>query len=211
MKKNLIALVDDHRLFRRGIASLIQTFPGYEVLFDAGSGEEFCKKIKPEFKPDIVLLDMNMPVLNGMQTAIWLRQHYPEIHVIVLSMFEDEDTVIAMIKTGIKGYLLKDSEPAEFKMALDAVTANDVYFPAFVTRYLARSLSKSNGEIRLNAREVEFLRFASTELTYKEIADKMCVSLRTIDGYRDQLFIKLSVKNRIGLVLYAIRHKIVEL
>jgi DNA-binding NarL/FixJ family response regulator len=211
MKKILIALVDDHRLFRRGIASLIQTFPEYEVLFDAASGDEFCKKVNPRFKPDIVLLDMNMPVLNGLQTSLWLQKHYPEIHVIVLSMFEDEDTVIAMMKTGIKGYLLKDSEPAEFKMALDAVTANDVYFPAFVTRYLARSFSKVSNDIKLNAREIDFLRLASTELTYKEIADKMFVSLRTIDGYRDQLFIKLNVKNRIGLVLYAIRNKIVEL
>jgi len=211
MKKILIALVDDHSLFRRGIASLIQTFPEYEVLFDASSGEECCNKINGQFKPDLVLLDINMPVFNGMQTALWLQQNYPEIHVIILSMFDDEDTVIAMMKTGIKGYLLKDAEPAEFKKALDSVTANDVYFPAFVTRYLAKSLSKNPEPIRLNAREIEFIRFASTELTYKEIADKMFVSLRTVDGYRDQLFIKLHVKNRIGLVLYAIRHKIVEL
>jgi len=205
-----IALVDDHLLFRRGIAALIQTFPEYEVLFDAGSGEEFCQKLTPKFKPDIVLLDLNMPVLNGLQTALWLQQNHPEIHVIVLSMFEDEDTVINMMKTGIKGYLLKDAEPAEFKMALDAVRENDMYFPAFVTRYLARSFTKVASDIKLNSREIEFLQLVSTELTYKEIADQMCVSLRTIDGYRDQLFIKLNLKNRIGLVLYAIKNKIVN-
>jgi len=211
MKKILIALVDDHRLFRQAIASLIQTFPGYEVLFDAGSGDECCKKIRQDYKPDIILLDINMPVLNGLQTSVWLQTHYPEIHVIVLSMFDDEDTVLAMMKTGIKGYLLKDSEPSEFRMALETVAENGVYFPAFVTQYLTLNLSKAPEAIRLNARELEFLRLTSTELTYKEIADKMFVSLRTVDGYRDQLFIKLHVKNRIGLVLYAIRNKIVVL
>lgn len=211
MKKTMIALVDDHCLFRHGIASLIDTFTEYEVLFDAASGEEFCKKVSPKFKPDIVLLDLNMPILNGQQTSAWIQQNYPEMKVIVLSMFEDEDTVLALIKTGIKGYLLKDSHPQEFKKALDTVTAMDVYFPSFVSNYLAKCFSKPKPEITFNAREKEFIRWASTELTYKEIADKMFVSLRTVDGYRDQLFVKLNVKNRIGLVLYAIKNKIVEL
>jgi DNA-binding NarL/FixJ family response regulator len=211
MKKMLIALVDDHCLFRQGVAALIRTFPEYQVLFEAGSGEECCQKINQNYIPDIVLLDINMPVLNGLHTSEWLQKHHPEIRVIVVSMFDDEDTVIAMIKTGVRGYLLKDSDPSEFKLALDMVSANDVYFPGFVTRYLARSFFNTSANIRLNARELEFLRLVSTELTYKEIADQMFVSLRTVDGYRDQLFIKLNVKNRIGLVLYAIRNKIVVL
>jgi len=210
MKITTIALVDDHRLFRRGMASLIDSFPAYEVLFDASNGTEFCDKISPEFKPQIVLLDLSMPGLNGQQTAQWIIKHYPEIHIIVLSMFDDEKTVIEMMKIGIKGYLLKDSEPAEFKVALDTVAAMDVYFPAFVTRYMANNFSESE-TIKLNPRETEFLKLASTELTYKEIADKMFVSLRTVDGYRDQLFLKLNVKNRIGLVIYAIKNRIVNL
>jgi DNA-binding NarL/FixJ family response regulator len=211
MKKILIALVDDHSLFRQGVAALIRTFPAYQILFEAGSGDECCQKINQNYIPDIVLLDINMPVVNGLHTSEWLRKYHPEIRVIVVSMFDDEDTVIAMIKTGVKGYLLKDSDPSEFKLALDMVTANDVYYPAFVSRYLARSFFNTSANIRLNARELEFLRLVSTELTYKEIAGQMFVSLRTVDGYRDQLFIKLNVKNRIGLVLYAIRNKIVVL
>ncbi|TDQ11372.1 response regulator transcription factor [Pedobacter metabolipauper] len=211
MNKITLSLVDDHRLFRQGIASLIATFPEYEVLFEAGSGEEFCKKISPKFKPQIVLLDLNMPVMGGHQTSEWIKEHYPDVHVIVLSMMDDAESVLSLIKTGVKGYLLKDSEPSEFKAALDAVAGNNVYFPPFVSRYMAESFYKPSEDVKLNAREKEFLKLASSELTYKEIADKMFVSMRTVDGYRDNLFVKLNVKNRVGLVLYAIKNKLIEL
>lgn len=211
MKKTAIALLDDHRLFRQGIASLISSFPEYEVLFDAGSGEEFCTKVSLKFKPEIVLLDLNIPVMSGFQVAEWIGKNHPDISIIVLSMFDDAETVLSMIKTGVKGYLLKDSEPSEFKAALDAVSTGNVYFPPFVARYMAESFYKPATNIKLNAREKEFLKLASSELTYKEIADKMCVSLRTVDGYRDNLFVKLNVKNRVGLVLYAVKNKLVEL
>jgi len=211
MSKTSIALVDDHRLFRQGIVSLISNFSDYEVLFEAGSGEEFCNKVSQKFKPKIVLLDLNMPTLSGQQTSEWIRKNYPDIHIIVLSMDGDAETVISMIKTGIKGYLLKDSDPVEFKTALDAVTNDNVYFPPFAARYMAESFNKPAEDIKLNAREKDFLKLASSELTYKEIADKMCVSSRTVDGYRDTLFVKLNVKNRVGLVLYAIKNKLIEL
>ena len=206
-----IALVDDHRLFRHGIVSLINTFPEYRVLFETGSGDEFCQRIYQKEKPDIVLLDLNMPVMNGAYLAHWLRENHPEIRVIVLSMADDAETIMTMIKTGIKGYLLKDSDPLEFKAALDAVSDDNVYFPSFVTRLMAERLYKPSEEIKLNQREKEFLKYAGTELTYKEIAERMFVSLRTVDGYRDSLFVKLNVKNRVGLVLYAIKNRLVEL
>jgi len=211
MSKTSIALVDDHRLFRQGIVSLISTFSDYEVLFEAGSGEEFCGKVSQKFKPKIVLLDLNMPTLSGQQTSEWIRKNHPDIHIIVLSMDGEAETVISMIKTGIKGYLLKDSDPAEFKTALDAVANDNVYFPPFAARYMAESFYKPVEDIKLNLREKEFLKLASSELTYKEIADKMFVSSRTVDGYRDTLFVKLNVKNRVGLVLYAIKNKLIEL
>lgn len=212
MSKTSIALVDDHRLFRQGIVSLIGTFSDYEVLFEAGSGEEFCNKVSEKFKPKIVLLDLNMPTLSGQQTSEWIRKNHPDINIIVLSMDGDAETVISMIKTGIKGYLLKDSDPTEFKTALDAVANDNVYFPPFAARYMAESFyNKPVEDIKLNLREKEFLKLASSELTYKEIADKMFVSSRTVDGYRDTLFVKLNVKNRVGLVLYAIKNKLIEL
>lgn len=206
-----IALVDDHRLFRSGIVSMINNLPGFSILFEAGNGEELTRKISPKNKPEIVLLDINMPVMDGIETAKWLRANYPDVCVIVLSMFEDAEKVLAMVKLGVKGYLLKDAEPAEFETALKRVAEGEVYYPDFVTRHLINNFNEEAANVKLNNRELEFLRLAGTELTYKEIADQMCVSVRTVDGYRDQLFEKLQIKSRVGLVLYAIKNKMIEL
>ncbi len=206
-----IALVDDHRLFRSGIASLIDDFDSYTIIFEAGDGEEMIQKINPKLKPHIILLDINMPRMNGIITARWLRDNHPDINIIVLSMFEDAEKVLTMVRMGVKGYLLKDAEPNEFEDALHKVSQNEVYYPEFVTRHLVDSINTDFNLAKLNGREVEFLKLAATELTYKEIADHMCVSSRTVDGYRDQLFEKLQIKSRIGLVLYAIKHKLIDL
>jgi DNA-binding NarL/FixJ family response regulator len=206
-----IALVDDHRLFRSGIASLINNFKGYNVLFEAGNGEELKQKLSPKNKPHIILLDIHMPIMDGNTTALWLRDTYPDIRVIVLSMLEDPEKVLNMLKSGVKGYLLKDSEPVEFERALQKVSQGEVYYPDFVTRLLINNFNQPVDELKLNVREVEFLKLAGTELTYKEIADTMCISVRTVDGYRDTLFEKLRIKSRVGLVLYAIKNKLIDL
>jgi DNA-binding NarL/FixJ family response regulator len=208
-----IVLVDDHRLFRSGIASLInKLLPQYKILFEASDGEELMRKLTPRLKPDILLLDINMPKKDGIATAEWLRSTYPDIKIIVLSMFEDPDKVLQMVKMGVKGYLLKDAEPHEFEQALKRVAQGEVYYPDFVTRYLLNNFNQQQQQqIKLNNREIAFLKLAGTELTYKEIADQMCISARTVDGYRDQLFEKLQIKSRVGLVLYAIKNKLIDL
>jgi DNA-binding NarL/FixJ family response regulator len=206
-----IALVDDHRLFRSGIASLINEFEGYHVLFEASNGEEFINKISARFAPNIVLLDISMPVMDGTATAQWLSKTYPQISVIVLSMFDDPEKVLAMLRVGVKGYLLKDAEPLEFKQALDKVSNGEVYYPDFVTRLLVDSINQPLDHDKLNFKEIEFLKLVGLELTYKEIANKMRLSVRTVDGYRDALFEKLKVKSRVGLVLYAVKHKLIDL
>ena len=203
-----IVLVDDHRLFRSGIASLISDLTGYKIIFEADNGQELIRRISPKFKPDIILLDMNMPVMNGESTAQWLIGHYPEISIIVLSMIDDPEKVLAMIRMGVKGYLLKSAEPAEFEEALQLVSQGQLYYPEFVTRQLLKPAGKAES---IHPREIDFLKLACTELTYKEIAEQMCISVRTVDGYRDQLFEKLGAKNRVGLVLYAIKNNIIEL
>ena len=206
-----IVLVDDHRLFRSGLVSLIGSLGNYQILFEAGNGEELIRKISPHLKPDIILLDINMPVMGGIETAQWLRSNYPDVCIIVLSMYEDAEKVLAMVKLGVKGYLLKDAEPEEFKQALQKVARGELYYPDFVTRHMVNSFNRNVDEIKLNSRELEFLRLSGTELTYKEIADHMFVSARTIDGYRDVLFEKLQIKSRVGLVLYAIKNNLIQL
>ena len=205
-----IALVDDHRLFRSGIAYLINNFHRYSVLFEAGDGEEMIKKIQSKLKPDIILLDISMPKMDGISTARWLRTNHPDIKIIVLSMFEDAEKVLTMVRMGVKGYLLKDSEPVDFEDALMKVANDEIYYPDFVTRHLAHNINIDFTLAKLNSREIEFLKLSATELTYKEIAEHMCISSRTVDGYRDQLFEKLQIKSRIGLVLYAIKNKLID-
>jgi DNA-binding NarL/FixJ family response regulator len=206
-----IALVDDHRLFRSGIAFLINNFHRYSVLFEAGDGEEMIRKINTKLKPHIIILDISMPKMDGISTAKWLRNNHPEIKVIVLSMFEDAEKVLTMVRLGVKGYLLKDSEPAEFEDALYKVSQNEIYYPEFVTRHLVHNINIDLSLVKLNNREMEFLKLSATELTYKQIAEHMCLSSRTVDGYRDSLFDKLQIKSRIGLVLYAIKNKLIEM
>jgi DNA-binding NarL/FixJ family response regulator len=210
METTQIALVDDHRLFRSGIASLIADLPQFKIILEAGDGEEFCNKLNAYNLPDLVLLDINMPVMDGITTAKWLRTHYPEIRIIILSMFEDADKVLEMVRIGVRGYLLKNAEPQEFEQALNKVANNEFYYPAFVTKHLISNFNDRADHVKLNAREIQFLKLAGSELTYKEIADQMCISVRTVDGYRDQLFEKLQIKSRVGLVLYAAKNKIIN-
>ncbi len=208
-----IALVDDHKLFVTALKSLIEKhLPGYHILFDAGNGEEMIQKLTPRCKPEIVLLDLNMPIKNGFETSDWLAKNYPEIRVIILSTTEDRESVLKLIKSGIRGYLLKNAGFEEFKCALEEVHFGGLYYPPFVTKHLLDNFKhppeNEAQQHKLNDRELAFLRLAATELTYKEIADQLCVSVRTIDGYRDHLFEKLNIKSRTGLAVYAIKNKI---
>ena len=211
-----IVLVDDHVLLRNGLASLVKNL-GHEVLFEADNGLEFTKKLNHASLPDLVLLDINMPEMDGYATAQWIKENQPDIRVLALSMYDNENSIIRMLKHGAKGYILKDSEPAELKAAIDALMSKGYYYSDLVSGKLIHAINKIDDEgsdvntmNNLNERETDFLKYACTELTYKEIADKMFVSPRTIDGYRDALFEKLKVKTRVGLVMYSIKNGIVQ-
>jgi DNA-binding NarL/FixJ family response regulator len=211
-----VALVDDHVLLRNGLATLVQNL-GYDVLFEANNGDDFLSKRTTKGDPDVVLMDINMPEKDGYETTMWLRQNCPDVKVLALSMYDDENAIIRMLKSGAKGYILKDSEPADLRAALDAVTHKGFYYSEMVTGRLMRSITdeeESNGTkklVNLNERETDFLKLVCTEMTYKEIAEKMFLSPRTIDGYRDALFEKLDIKTRTGLVIYAIKNGIVKI
>jgi len=216
--KPSVALVDDHVLLRNGLANLIRSFGEYSVLFEAGNGSDFIRQLKPRTLPDIVLLDINMPDMDGYETSLWIRRHHPEIKIVALSMYDTDNSIIRMLKNGVKGYILKDADPAELKVALESVISKGFYYSELVTGKLLHTINTLDAPdhqvrhvLRLNDRELEFLKLACTECTYKEIAEQMYLSPRTIDGYRDTLFEKLNVKTRVGLVLYAIRNGIVAL
>ncbi len=210
-----VCLVDDHTLLRKGMVEVIDGFQGYQVIGEYNNGKELVARIKSVEIPDIVLLDINMPEMDGYETASWLHQQYPQVRVIALSMYDDEKSVIRMIKAGARGYVLKDADPGELRKALDDVMSKGYYYSDLVSGVLIHSLHSeseaSQKSVIINEREIEFIKLACTELTYKEIADRMCLAPRTIDGYREALFEKLNVKSRVGLVMYAIRNGILKM
>lgn len=205
-----IALVDDHVLLRKGLCELIHGFDNYHVLFEADNGKDFIKKLNPDNLPAVVIMDINMPEMDGYETAQWLKNQYPDIKVLALSMYDNETAIIRMFKAGAKGYILKDCDPTDLKEALLAIVVKGFYYSEMITGSLIHSINEKK-IIHLNEREIIFLKLVCSELTYKEIADKMCLSPRTIDGYRDDLFQKLNVKTRVGLAMYAIKNGIVTL
>lgn len=214
-----LAVVDDHRLFRKGLITLIDMVSkDCAILFEADNGLDLQQKLDNANLPDIVLMDVNMPGMDGFDSVQWLRANFPSIKVLVVSMIEKEDTIVRMLKLGVKGYLCKDVEPRELSEALHVVANKGFYYTDFLTRKLVHSLQHDDGESKrispaemINDRERQFIQLSCSELTYKEIADKMFLSPKTIDGYRNSLFEKLNVKSRVGLVIYAIKNGIVNL
>jgi DNA-binding NarL/FixJ family response regulator len=220
MNKNniAIALVDDHVLLRNGLASLIQSFEGYTVLFEADNGKDFISQLKSNPVPDIILLDITMPEMNGFETAAWIKQNAPSIKILVLSMIDNDEVVIGMLKNGARGYILKDSKPAVFKQALDNIRDTGFFMNELVSNKMLNYVSHDDGKgkdispiSQLSPRELTFLQFACSEMTYKDIAVEMQVSPRTVDGYRDELLKKLNLQSRVGLVLFAIKNGIYKL
>lgn len=210
-----IAVADDHQLFRSGLINLIKSFGrGYTVIIEAGNGKELLQKLEASVLPDLVLIDLNMPVMDGYETAKELHKTYPQLKVLMISMVDDEKTMIKLMKAGIRGYLSKSIEPEELKKALDITFDKGFYYTDFLTGKLIdayQDKSTTKAIPPLTEREKQFLDFACSELTYKEIADQMFLSVKTIDGYRNDLFEKLDVKSRTGLVLYAIKNDLVKL
>ncbi|MBS1620619.1 MAG: response regulator transcription factor [Bacteroidetes bacterium] len=205
-----VALVDDHVLLRNGLATLVKMI-GFNVLFEADHGEELIKKINSGLLPEVVLMDINMRVLDGYDATGWIKQHHPEIKVLALTMVDDENAIIKMLKCGARGYLLKECSAAELKNAIKTVAEKGFYYSEMVTGRLIHNISVPDNEAvnhtaHLTDKEIEFLKLACSELTYKEIAYKMKVSPRTIDTYRDHLFEKLELKTRTGLAIYAIKN-----
>jgi DNA-binding NarL/FixJ family response regulator len=210
--KTNIALVDDHALLRTALASMVKSFDGYSVSLEADNGKEFIQQLKTASAPDIVLLDIKMPEMDGIETAIWMKKNLPAAKILVLSVMDTDAVIISMLKHGARGYILKDSKPAIFKQALDNIRDTGFHMNELVSNkmlnYVTKAEEQGNEHIisSLNENEITFLQLSCTEMTYKVIAEKMNVSPRTIDGYRDHLLKKLNVQSRVGLVVFAIKY-----
>ena len=181
-----VVVTDDHTLMRNALARLIASFENYAVIFEAGNGKELIENIQQNQIPDIILLDINMPEMDGFESAKWLTRHYPQIKLLALSMQSDE-----------------------------SVIKKDFYLSETISGKVISGLHQDYHQplepVMLGEKEKEFLRLICTELTYKDIAERLFVSPRTIDDYRNSLFEKLKVHTRMGLAMYAIKNKIVEL
>lgn len=206
-----LLMVDDHILLRDALVRLINNFDEFTVIAAAGNGEEVLQLMENGCKPDIVLMDLNMPKMDGYETAKWLTVHHPEIKIVILTMYDSEIALIRLLKAGVHGFLKKDIHPAELKTTLLTVASGEYCYSNHTTVKIASLFRKQTtlDKLILNETEIEFLKLASTDMTYKEIAHAMHMTPRHIDSYRDSLFTKLEVKSRVGLAIYAVKNGIV--
>lgn len=216
--KIVVAVADDHALFRKGLIMLLEDIDFVGKIYEAADGLELLGLLETaEFLPDVILLDLRMPVMDGVEATEKIRELYPSIKIIILTMQDDENFIVFMIEKGISGYMLKNVEPDELEKALSVLRYKDFYFNEKLADLVFRALhSKGRKQTGIyydslfTGRELEVLRLICEELTNAEIAEKLNLSKRTIDGHRSTLFEKSGVKNTAGLVLYAVRNGIIK-
>lgn len=212
--KHSIVIVDDHILIAKALGSIMSNFADFQVLYECENGKELQAKfaISKDNIPSIVLLDVSMPVMNGFETSKWLRENHPNVLVLALSMQDDEQSLIKMIKNGARGYLLKNVAPSELETALKTIVNNGYYYPEWASSIVFSNMMNNSPNqntttisLDLSDREKEFLKLCITDMSYKEISEKMFCSPRTIESYRNSLCEKLNIKTRVGLAVYAIK------
>ncbi len=211
-----VAIADDHKIFRKGVIHSMRPYTNIRFVMEADNGEDLIQKI-PEFLPDVVLCDLKMPVKDGIDATKIITKTYPNIRVIILTMYEDERFVGHLMDCGAAGYLLKSTEPSEIKRALMDVMRTGFYLNPFVNKVL---IKKSYGkqkfnpsltsEIVLSDREKEALTLVCMEFTAAEIAQKMNISPRTVEAIKDRLMERFGVKNSVGLVFYAMKNQLID-
>jgi DNA-binding NarL/FixJ family response regulator len=211
-----VAIADDHKIFRKGVILSLRPFTNIKFVLEASNGEELLNQV-PVAEPDVILMDLRMPVKDGIETTKQISKDYPHIHVIVLSMYEDERFVPHLMENGAQGYLLKNAEPQEIRKAIMDVFEKGYYLNNFVNRILlkkAHSKQKAapslTTEITLNERERDVLKYICMEFTAQEIAQKMDISNRTVEAIKDRLMERFGSKNTAGLVFFAVKNNLVD-
>jgi DNA-binding NarL/FixJ family response regulator len=215
-EKTDVVIVDDHKLFRKGIRALLEEFSFIGEVYEAGNGIELLELLKRANPlPGIILLDIQMPVMDGIEAHKKIQKLYPQIKVIIITMDDDEQFIIHMISQGVNGYLLKNTDPEELEKALQKLQKNDFYFPDDMARLILQSARQRKDTWHklpeFTEREMEVLELICKEHTAPEIAVKLGLNPRTIENYRTKLLEKTDTKNIAGLVVYAIKNKLVFL
>ncbi len=212
-----VALAGEHVLLRAALAALISNFDNCKTVIQVSNGKELTTEINRGTLPNVVLLDLNMPEMNGFETACWLRDNHPSINVLMLTTHDSELSIIRLLQAGVKGFLKKDIHPKELQFAIHSVMKNGYYYSHSATGKLLNLFRSKSGfthtleKTMLNETEILFLQLTCREMTYKEIAKEMKLNPRGVDNLRDNLFTKLEVKSRVGLAMYAIRHGLVNI
>lgn len=214
INKVRIGITDDQQLFLKSLVTLVNTFEGFTTVLDASNGKDLVEKLAASTQlPDILLLDVNMPVMDGITAATEISAKYPGIKLVALSLKDDDITVISMLKAGCCAYLVKDIHPHELEKALNEIYTKG-YYNADVTNINYRRLilqDKQKDNLKLTEKELAFIKLSCSELTYKQVAAQMFLAERTIDGYRESVFEKMNVQSRVGMVMEAIRRGIVSI
>jgi DNA-binding NarL/FixJ family response regulator len=211
-----VAIADDHKIFRKGVILSLRTYPNIKFVQEAENGEELLQGL-PGSQPDIVLMDLRMPLKDGIETTKAISKTYPEIKVLVLTMYEDERFVSHLMENGANGYLLKSADPSEIKKAITEVMTKGYYLNNFVNRVLlkksharAKTIPSLNSEIVLNEKEREVIRLLCMEYTAQEIAQKMEISPRTVEAIKDRMMERFGTKNTAGLVFFAVKNNLID-
>lgn len=213
MNRIKLVIADDHNLFRKGMTAMLNQIADFELIGEAANGKELLDLLA-RVTPDIALLDLQMPVMDGVETTEHIQVHYPNLKVIIVSMHEEDRFIIHLLEKGVNGYLLKDSEPGEVENAIRRVMADGFYYSDFVSKALHRKVITRaappaplfNSKVQISPREMEVLQQLCEGLSTLEISEKLFVSPRTVEGHRLRLLEKTGTKNTAGLVAYAFKN-----
>jgi DNA-binding NarL/FixJ family response regulator len=217
MNKIRLGIADDHKIFRNGLKATLEECPDFDLVVEASNGQQLLAQIASTL-PDVILMDIKMPEMDGIQTTAQVKQRYPHIKILALSMFNEDKYIVDMMKAGASGYLLKNAEPEEITEAISTVYQKDYYFNEHLSVTLIKQFAGNSPQNSANAsladfseREIEVLRLVCQEYSNQEIADKIFLSVRTVEGYRARLFEKTRSKNLVGLVIFAVRTGLISI
>lgn len=211
-----LVIADDHEIFRDGLALMLSRQPHIKLLGQAEDGKELLQLVQ-EKNPDLVLTDIKMPRMDGVQAAKQLRQQFPDVRIIALSMYDEENLIVDMLEAGAKGYLLKNADKQEILDAIESVYEDKVFYCRHTSAKLASMIVKSKfnphkkaEQVVFTDRETEIIKLICRQHTAQEIGDQLYLSKRTVEGYRTKILEKMNVKNTAGVVVYALKHELIS-